>query len=308
MIPSPDTIVILAALAADACFGEPPNALHPVAWIGRTISGALRVAPSRDRLAQLAFGAALALGIPSAAAALTALALGAVGDPFARVALATLALKATFALRALGEAGVAVATALERGGPEAARPLLRALCSRDPAALDERQLAAASVESLAENLSDSVVAPLFYFALFGVPGAVFYRAVNTLDAMIGYRGRYEYLGKAAARLDDLLNLVPARLTALLLLGAGALLRLPVGRGLAALRRDGAKTESPNAGRPMAAAAGLLGVRLDKPGHYVLFAEGGPASSATIRAARRLVSVAAYAGGALAVVAIEGTRG
>jgi adenosylcobinamide-phosphate synthase len=133
-----------------------------------------------------------------------------------------------------------------------------------------------------------VVAPLFYFALLGLPGAVAYRAVNTLDAMIGYRGRYEYLGKASARLDDALNFVPARLTALLLVIAGALSGLGAARGWRVLRRDGGATESPNAGRPMAAMAGLLGVVLEKPGHYRLGAPGAAPDAAAIHAAWRVV--------------------
>src|SRR6185436_5493686 len=103
-----------------------------------------------------------------------------------------------FALAALGRAGRAVASALRARDLPAARHGLRSLCSRDPARLDEPRLAAAAIESLAENASDSFVAPLFYYALFGLPGALAYRAANTLDAMIGYHGRFEYLGKPAA--------------------------------------------------------------------------------------------------------------
>src|SRR4029077_2094874 len=159
----------------------------------------------------------------------------------------------------LGAAAHQVSRALARGDLAAARRGLASLCSRDPGALDGPARAAATIESLAENASDSVVAPLFYFALFGIPGAVFYRAVNTLDAMIGYHGRYEYLGKAAARFDDLLNLIPARLTAGLLLAAAAVARANVWDGLRVLRRDHGAPASPNAGWPMAAMAGLLGV-------------------------------------------------
>src|SRR5262249_14746630 len=141
--------------------------------------------------------------------------------------------------------------------------------SRDPSALDAPLVVAATVESVAENASDSFVAPLFYYALFGLPGAMAYRAINTADAMIGYHGRYERLGKAAARLDDLANFIPARLTPLLLLIAGAAARLRVREGWRIFRRDGGVTESPNAGRPMAMMAGLLGVQLEKVGHYRL---------------------------------------
>lgn len=125
--------------------------------------------------------------------------------------------------------------------------------------------------------------------MFGLPGAVAYRAINTLDAMIGYRGRYEWLGKAAARLDDALNLLPARLTALLLIVA-ALAGEDQPRALAMARRDARATESPNAGWPMAAMAGALGVELEKAEQYRLGAGGRPADAATIARADRLVTL------------------
>ncbi len=259
-----------AAVVIDLAFGEPPNVVHPVAWMGNVIAWATRVAPKRGRGPQLAAGAVLALVLPSTFAALAAAALWALRDePFALFVVQALLLKATFALRALPAAASVVRRALVRGDLGEGRRALGSLCSRDASSLDEPALVAATVESVAENASDSVVAPLFYYVLFGVPGAVFYRAVNTLDAMIGYHGRYEWLGKASARLDDLLNLVPARITAALLLVAGLFSRKDVGRGWRVLRRDGARTESPNAGRPMAAMAGLLRVELEKVAHYRL---------------------------------------
>jgi adenosylcobinamide-phosphate synthase len=177
----------------------------------------------------------------------------------------------------------------------------------------------AAIESLAENLSDSFVAPLFYFVILGVPGALAYRAINTLDAMIGYHGRFEYLGKVAARLDDLVNWLPARLTAYLLALGGALFipeggparstggRLSVvfpqeGAGMRAwqiARRDHAQTESPNAGWPMAAMAGALGVRLEKVGHYVLGDADQRLTAERVREAASIARRGAYMAGALA---------
>ncbi|HTU61956.1 MAG TPA: adenosylcobinamide-phosphate synthase CbiB, partial [Polyangiales bacterium] len=187
-------------------------------------------------------------------------------------ALHVIVLYACVCLFGLLHAAERLGAALERGLPEA-RKQLSWLCSRDPSELDEPGLINGAVESLAENLSDSVVAPLFYLCVGGLPCAVLYRAVNTLDAMIGYRGRYEWLGKASARFDDVLNFVPARLTALLLLIAaascGSSQRLSLARGVRVWRDDRARTPSPNGGHPMAMAAGLLGLRLDKPGTYVL---------------------------------------
>ncbi|HEX8951898.1 MAG TPA: adenosylcobinamide-phosphate synthase CbiB, partial [Polyangia bacterium] len=168
---------------------------------------------------------------------------------------------------------------------------LRNLVSRDTALLDEPLLAAAAVESVAENASDSLVAPLCFFVVAGVPGAIAYRACNTLDAMIGYHGATEWLGKAAARLDDAANLVPARLTAALLVVASALAGGSPGGALRTWWRDGGRTESPNAGRPMAAMAGALGVELEKVGCYRLGAGGAAVGAAEIDRAVTLMYVA-----------------
>ncbi len=258
------------AVAIDQVLGEPPAVVHPVVWMGKSIALCERLAPVRGRFAQLVAGTAIALAIPATFATAAWFAEETLRvHALLGIVVGAVILKTTFALRSLGRAVSSVRNHLEAGQIDAARTSLRALCSRDASALDAPALVAATIESAAENASDSFVAPLFWFSLFGLPGAVFYRAVNTLDAMIGYHGRYEWLGKASARLDDVLNWVPARLTAALLLIGGALVGLDAKRGAHMLRRDAAKTESPNAGRPMAAMAGLLGVELAKPGHYRL---------------------------------------
>jgi adenosylcobinamide-phosphate synthase len=266
----PSLIALALSLALDLALGELPSAMHPVVWIGRAINWAERLAPTTGPRRQLLAGASIALLIPGAFAGAAALLVSSLAPwPVAAVLVSVPLLKSTFAARELGRAALRVRDALARDGMDDARFALRSLCSRDAATLDRPALVAATVESVAENASDSVVAPLFYYVLFGLPGAVFYRAVNTLDAMIGYRGRYEHLGKASARLDDLLNLVPARLTAVLLLASGWLARMQLATGLRILLRDGGKTESPNAGPPMAAMAGLLAIQLEKAGHYRL---------------------------------------
>jgi adenosylcobinamide-phosphate synthase len=185
------------------------------------------------------------------------------------------ALKPAFAFRRLLEAGCAVRAALERGDlPEARRLVSWHLVSRDTVSLSEGQVASATVESLAENLTDSFFAPLLCFTVGGLPFAWLYRFVNTADAMIGYHTeRYEFLGKAAARLDDALNWLPARLAAATLVAAAAVCGMDaVGawRTMAMRHRD---TASPNAGWTMAAAAGAMRVRLRKVGCYDL--GGGP---------------------------------
>lgn len=265
-------MVLALAWLLDVFVGEPPAWAHPVVWMGRAIGPLTRMRAQSPRK-ELFIGAVYALTLASLCAWF-----GAWGTrvlslwPAVRVGVEAYLLWSCFALRALLAAGADMSTALAQRDLARSRNALISLCSRDPSDLTQEELAGATIESLSENTSDSVVAPLFYFALGGVPLALFYRAVNTLDAMVGYRGRFEYRGKVAARLDDLLNFVPARVTALLLLVSGALRGLAVKRGFHVWLRDARKTESPNAGHPMAVAAGLVGVRLDKRDAYVLGTE------------------------------------
>lgn len=299
-------VAVVLALAIDLALGEPPSALHPVVWMGKAIALATRVAPLGSRAASLVFGAIVAIAIPvlfAVPACLLARALD--PHPLANAIATALLLKPTFALRQLGAAGRSVRDALLADDVSGARARLSALCSRDASSLDARQIVAATVESLAENASDSFVAPLFYFALFGLPGAVAYRAVNTLDAMIGYHGRFEHFGKASARIDDALNFVPARITAALLLAAGAIRNFDAARGFAVLVRDGARTESPNAGRPMSAMAGMLGVELAKADCYRLGDARDALAPEKIDDAWRIVIGAAWMAVVLACAAVEG---
>jgi adenosylcobinamide-phosphate synthase len=166
-----------------------------------------------------------------------------------------------------------VARALDQGGLEGARQAVGRIVGRNPQSLDEHGLARASIESLAENASDGVVAPAFWFAIFGLPGLVVYKAINTADSMIGHRTpRYADFGWAAARLDDLVNLPASQLAALLLIAA-SVLRNDVSAGAdwraawRAVRRDAARHRSPNAGYPEAAMAGALGLSLAGPRFY-----------------------------------------
>jgi adenosylcobinamide-phosphate synthase len=298
----PATLAV--AIVADRVMGEWPNAVHPVVWMGKTTSALERVAPRAGAKRQFAWGALIALLVPFTFAGASA-ALLSFSRPHVVLyfLLNIVLLKSTFALRALADAATHVESALEQGELDRARYGLRSLCSRDPSSLEPPELVAATIESVAENASDSFVAPLFYFALFGVPGAVFYRAVNTLDAMIGYHGKYEYLGKAAARLDDAMNYVPARLTAMLLLFAGSLRGRATASGWSIWRRDAHMTESPNAGRPMAVMAGLLGVQLEKSGHYRLGDPTEPLSQHKIGEACAVLATLAWLGTSLTILLI-----
>ena len=284
--------ILGVALLIDWVLGEYPAVLHPVVWLGKSISAGLRLAPASGPRRQFFFGAMLTLLCVALCAGLAWLVLwGVAFHPIVEVVVGGFLLKASFALQALGRAAMGVVRPLEEGKLTEARLALPSLCSRDPTELTSEELLAATIESLAENTSDSFVAPLCFYVFLGVPGAVAYRAINTLDAMIGYRGAFEYLGKFAAHLDDLANLIPARLTALLFLTMGWFLRGNVAQGWRILRRDGGKTPSPNGGRPMAAMAGLLGVRLDKKGVYSLGEPRTPLTPAKVYEAWRIVRAA-----------------
>ena len=287
-------LALLCALAIDLWWGEPPVPLHPVVWMGRALGACgARVAPAaptgRDLssfwLAALIWCALAAIVFVIAAAAqwlawrylpgwAVALVLG-------------LLLKPLLAWRMLRDEVLAVEAALGES-LAAGRARLAWLVSRDVRRLDEAAVRESAMESLAENLSDSVVAPLFWFVLLGLPGAVLFRFANTADAMWGYPGvraldgvarDWQWAGKWAARADDVLAWVPARITA-------ALIALPAGHtaGPGRLWVEAARTPSPNGGWPMAAMALALRVQLRKPGIYTLNPEGRtPEPADTLRA-------------------------
>jgi adenosylcobinamide-phosphate synthase len=265
-------LVGVAALAIDAAAGEPPARLHPVVAIGSLLSGARRRWRAHGPAGELAEGAA-GLAVAVAASAVGAVAVQRLLARLPRSA-ALLgeagALSTLLALRGLREAVQGVRAALDAGELDAARALAaRDLVSRDTAQLDASELSGAAIQSLAENLSDSVIAPLLAYAAGGLPGAAAYRALNTADAMWGYRTtELLHRGRAAARADDVANLVPARLTALLIA-----LRSPQrAEALRVALRDHGLAPSPNGGWPMAAMAGGLGVRLVKRDSYAFNAD------------------------------------
>ncbi|MBI3392636.1 MAG: cobalamin biosynthesis protein CobD [Nitrospirae bacterium] len=248
-----------------------------------------------SRAAQVAFGAFWVLtgAILSAGAAWLVFGALRTWSEWLFILASAVILKTTFSLAGLAAAAGRVKAALAAGDlPEARHAVARDLVSRETSALDEARTVSAAVESVAENLADSVVAPLFFYAIFGLPGALAYRFVNTADAMIGYRGSTEYVGKAAARLDDLLNLLPARLSGLLVVAAARLAGEDWRGAWRTLRRDHGRTASPNAGWPMSAMAGALGVELSKVGHYTLGKARDPLTPATLGRSVRILHAAA----------------
>jgi len=281
---------IVLAMLVDRWLGEPPRRLHPVVWMGCYLGWIGKRLPERRPEAALILGTTAWLAGAAVVATTYACGYALVAEcPRWLAILATaLLLKPLFALRMLLEEAESVELALAES-LEGGRARLRRIVSRDTARLDAGEVRESALESLAENLSDSVVAPLFWFALLGLPGAAVYRFANTADAMWGYRGRWEWAGKFAARADDLLNLIPARLTALALSMLGHE-RLQVLRRLA---REAGRTASPNSGWPMAALALSLGIRLRKPGVYALNEPGAAPAAADVTVALRRTEVAAW---------------
>ena len=293
-------VAALVALAVDRWMGEPAVRWHPVVWIGSYLGWAGRLVQARTQqtgsgnrdykafwLGALAWAGGVALVLIASIALQAAVwwLEGIVGWLAVALLLGIL-LKPMLAWSMLKSEVQAVEYALSNpstGSLQSGRDRLRWLVSRDVTTLSETQVRESAIETLAENLNDSVIAPLFWFALLGLPGAALFRFANTADAMWGYPGVYQgrnwaWAGKWAARADDVLGWVPARITALLLLLVSG------GKGLGRLRTEAARTPSPNSGWPMAAMALALGVHLSKPGGYVLNAPGCDAQPAdTLRA-------------------------
>ncbi|MBR0738576.1 cobalamin biosynthesis protein CobD [Bradyrhizobium liaoningense] len=261
---------MMVAMAADALLGWPSWLFarigHPVTWLGRLI-GAIDTAWNRasDPPAQRrAAGVAGALLVITLSVAVGAVVQSLLPWGWIQIALVGILAWPLVALRSLHDHVAAVAKPLSTGDVAAAREAVSRIVGRDPAALDEAGIARAAIESLAENASDGIVAPVFWGALFGLPGIFGYKAINTLDSMIGHRNeRHEAFGWAAARIDDVANFIPARLTGFLFV----LLAQRRSEALACMTRDARRHRSPNAGWPEAAMAGALGVRLSGPRIY-----------------------------------------
>ena len=294
----------LAALAIDLLAGEPPTALHPTVGMGNWIARGRTRRRSVTPRASLAEGAIVVAGGAALVGSLAFVAdraLRALPAPMQLVARGA-ALKPSLSLRALLEAAAEVERALEAGHLDRARERLSwHLVSRDTSKLDASGVAAAAIESVAENFNDGLVAPLMAHRIAGLGGAYVFRFINTADAMLGYHTpELEWFGKAAARLDDVLAFVPARCAAMLIACAAFLTGDSAKGAFLAALDDADRTASPNAGWPMAAMAGALGVRLEKHGHYRLNAPARAPRARDIRRARRIALVAS----ALAALAVD----
>lgn len=293
---------------ADELLGDPRRG-HPVAGFG-TAAAALERALYRDcRIAGGQYTAACVLPVLVTAALVER---RTAGRPVLRTVTIAAATWTVIGGRSLRRIATELATALTDQDLEAARAAIPSLCGRDPARLDATGLARATVESVAENTSDSVTAPLFWGAVAGLPGLLGYRAINTLDAMVGHRSaRYARFGTVAARLDDLANLVPARLTAALTVALAGQVGGSPARTYRAWRSDAGAHPSPNAGQCEAAAAGALGLTLGGTTSYPSHTEqrpflggGRPPQPADIARATKLSHLVQYATLAVLLAALH----
>lgn len=267
----------LIAVATEAIIGYPDAvyrlAGHPVTWIGRLITWCDEAwnspsasAPERRWRGLLTL--LLLVGVAVLAGVVITSIVGRLFPSSAALLICGVLASSLLAQRSLDTHVLAVATALEQGGLEAGRQAVSQIVGRDTRSLDEAAVCRAAIESLAENFSDGVVAPLFWMVVGGLPGALAYKAINTADSMIGHKSeRYLAFGWASARCDDLVNLPASRLSALWLALAAALLGLAPRAALATVWRDAGRHRSPNAGWPEAAMAGALTIRLSGPRIY-----------------------------------------
>lgn len=266
------TAVLVLALVLDLLIGDPERFPHPVRLIGRAVSfieGLLRRPPLSPSM-EKALGAVLALSVVVPSYALTAalLYLAKSVSPLLHFFLSVFFVWAFVSIRSLKEEAEGVVLSLEEEGIERARERLSRIVGRDTKKLSHEEVLRATSETVAENTSDAVVAPLFYLALGGPALMAAYKAVNTLDSMVGYRNsRYLRFGAFSARLDDALNFIPSRLTALLMVASSLILGYDWKGSARVLMRDGGNHPSPNSGRPEAAVAGALGVRFGGPASY-----------------------------------------
>jgi adenosylcobinamide-phosphate synthase len=264
-------LILFLALILDLLFGEPPESLHPTVWIGKSI-GFLksRLKGSNPRVEKIK-GIILGLTVIISFAFVAHIMLFLLRQYLiVYIIFASLLLKTTFAIKCMDNLSRPIGKAIKEGRMEDAKTMLRRIVRRDPTKFDDQKIISATVECVAESTVDGITSPLFYYSILGVPLAIAYRAINTLDSMVGYKDKEHInLGWFSARMDSLANYIPARITAVLMVVSAWLLHEDWRRSWEVLKRDRNKTESPNAGWTMSAMAGAFNAQLEKPGFYIL---------------------------------------
>ncbi|MBM3897820.1 MAG: cobalamin biosynthesis protein [Thaumarchaeota archaeon] len=268
-----ELLILFLALGLDVILGEPPERFHPTVWMGKfskKLSSSVQIGNPRKELIWGSFLAITVIALFSIGSILFIEISRLVFGSLAYIICSAIVLKTTFAIKSLRNHVSPILRAMQEGSTEEARMALQKVVRRDTKRLDEQQIISAAIETVAEGSVDGIVSPLFYFGAFGVSGAVAYRAVNTLDSIVGYRERrYEYVGKFPAKLDTVANFIPARFTAFLIIISALILGEDWRNAWRILKRDHGKTQSVNAGWPMAAVAGALNIQLEKPQCYIL---------------------------------------
>ena len=309
--------ILLLAAVFDILIGEPPAALHPVVWIGKVVGILKKVAPASHRKA---YGVFLAVTTIVFASAIGYLALAISMHPAVPQTLGYLIaayfLKSTFAIRSLLSPAQKIYGDIVKNNLKNARADLPIYVSRDPSKLNTDQMSSAVIESMAENFVDGILSPIFYYILlgpFGLVGAYAYKAVNTLDSMVGYKDDVHFeLGYFSAKLDDVLNWVPARISVIFIAIAALIVNTSADGGrisvffnsIKSAKIEGRNTPSPNSGYPIAAASGALGIRLEKPGTYVLGDELNQPKPKDIKRASQLIGTAAVLSIAIFTITIH----
>lgn len=270
-------IIVGFALVLDFVFGDPKNKFHPTAWIGGLIAKLTPLGQNQNQKLER-IGGIFVVTIPVGMVVTLLLTLD-FGIRFLSTDWVTLAisimigallLKTTIAIKGMERYAMAVVGSLEADNLDSARENLSMIVKRNTSDLDKNHVISGVLESVSENTVDGITGPLFYYAIFGLPGAFVYRIINTADSMIGYKTDiFKNLGWFAANCDTILNYIPSRLTGLVMIISAAILQNNWKESYKIMIRDGKKTESPNAGYPMAALAGALGTKFEKVNHYKL---------------------------------------
>ena len=269
--------VITLALLLDFIFGDPKNKYHPTAWIGSLIAKLTPICKNSSDVTEKFRGVILILSATGIVATLiilldigiTIIATDVI-TIVVSIILGGILLKTTIAIKGMEKHALAVLSSIENNDIESARDNLSMIVKRNTKNLDKNHVFSGVIESISENTVDGVTGPLFYFGLFGLPGAFVYRVINTADSMIGYKTSiFKNVGWFAANCDKMLNYIPSRLTGITMILSAMVLGHNWQNSYRIMMRDGKKTQSPNAGYPMAAIAGALGAKFEKINHYSL---------------------------------------
>ncbi len=278
-------LAVVLAICIDFAFGDPKNKFHPTVWIGTIIGKLVPFSRGHSPKTEKLWGTVLTISITTLVAVVLYFlnrGLGSINsvanfsyeaEPIVlifSVLITGILLKTTIAIKGMESHAKIIMQALSKDNLDDARTRLSMIVKRNTKNLDKQHIISGTLESIGENIVDGITGPLFYFAIFGLAGAFVYRTVNTIDSMIGYKTeQFRNVGWFGANCDNMLNYLPARITSLVMILAAMILKADWRHSLEIMRRDSSKTESPNAGYPMATLAGALGARFEKVDHYIL---------------------------------------